>query len=74
MVTRLSGASEVWFAGVHADVGGGNGNLGLNDIALRWMALKAPGGGFAGLSSERVLVATRSYNPAAPVSHSLATT
>ena len=49
MVTRLSGASEVWFAGVHSDVGGGNGNLGLNDIALRWMALKAPGGGFAGL-------------------------
>jgi uncharacterized protein (DUF2235 family) len=28
---------EVWFRGVHSDVGGGNGNLGLNWIALNWM-------------------------------------
>jgi hypothetical protein len=70
MVTRVSGAYEVWFAGVHSDVGGGNGNLGLSDIALRWMAVKAQGAGLPGFSSDRVREATRSYNPAAPVSHS----
>ena len=41
--TRLPGAHEVWFRGVHSDVGGGNGNLGLNDIALKWMLCKAKG-------------------------------
>ena len=28
---------EVWFAGVHSDVGGGNMNRGLSSIALNWM-------------------------------------
>jgi uncharacterized protein (DUF2235 family) len=28
---------EVWFRGVHSDVGGGNGNIGMNWIALNWM-------------------------------------
>ena len=28
---------EVWFRGVHSDVGGGNGNRGLNWIALNWL-------------------------------------
>ena len=44
-LTRLSGTGanvlrppvEVWFRGVHSDVGGGNGNFGLNWIALNWM-------------------------------------
>jgi hypothetical protein len=27
----------VWFRGVHSDVGGGNGNRGLNWLALNWM-------------------------------------
>ena len=43
-LTRLSKAGktfsklrEVWFRGVHSDVGGGNANLGLNWIALNWM-------------------------------------
>ena len=39
--TRLSGGYEVWFRGVHSDVGGGNSNRGLNDIALKWMLSKA---------------------------------
>jgi hypothetical protein len=39
--TRLTGANEVWFRGVHGDVGGGNRNTGLNDITLRWMLAKA---------------------------------
>ena len=32
---------EVWFAGVHSDVGGGNKNAGLSSIALAWMLLNA---------------------------------
>lgn len=32
---------EVWFRGVHSDVGGGNKNPGLSSIALNWMFAKA---------------------------------
>ena len=32
---------EVWFRGVHSDVGGGNGNNGLSSIALSWMYKRA---------------------------------
>src|SRR5262249_38200466 len=39
--TRLHGACEVWFRGVHSDIGGGNRNRGLNDITLKWMMSKA---------------------------------
>nr|MDQ3280088.1 DUF2235 domain-containing protein [Acidobacteriota bacterium] len=39
--TRVSGAYEVWFRGVHSDIGGGNDNEGRNNIALRWMLRKA---------------------------------
>jgi hypothetical protein len=39
--TRVRGGCEVWFRGVHSDVGGGNDNHGLNDISLRWMLHKA---------------------------------
>jgi uncharacterized protein (DUF2235 family) len=40
-VKRVAGAYEVWFRGVHSDIGGGNENLGHNNIALRWMYRKA---------------------------------
>jgi uncharacterized protein (DUF2235 family) len=33
--------AEVWFRGVHSDIGGGNGNRGLNWIALNWMFMNA---------------------------------
>jgi uncharacterized protein (DUF2235 family) len=39
--TRVRGGCEVWFRGVHSDVGGGNNNRALNDISLRWMLRKA---------------------------------
>lgn len=39
--TRLLGSREVWFRGVHSDIGGGNDNHALNDITLRWMLNKA---------------------------------
>ena len=44
-VTRQVNAYEVWFRGVHSDVGGGNGNAGLSCIALRWMLSKAKAAG-----------------------------
>jgi uncharacterized protein (DUF2235 family) len=36
---------QVWFAGVHCDVGGGYNETGLSDIALAWMMTKAAGQG-----------------------------
>ncbi len=39
--TRVRNGYEVWFRGVHSDIGGGNGNTGLNNVALRWMYRKA---------------------------------
>ena len=32
---------QVWFSGVHSDVGGGYADSGLSDIALLWMMAKA---------------------------------
>ena len=32
---------QVWFAGVHSDVGGGYPEAGLSDVAFTWMILKA---------------------------------
>ena len=34
---------QVWFAGVHSDVGGGYPESGLSDSALKWMVAKAEG-------------------------------
>jgi len=36
---------QLWFAGAHSDVGGGNPSAGLSDIAFQWMAEKAAGCG-----------------------------
>jgi uncharacterized protein (DUF2235 family) len=33
----ISGFVEAWFRGAHSDVGGGNGNSGLNWLSLNWM-------------------------------------
>lgn len=38
---------QVWFAGVHSNVGGGYASAGLSDIALLWMVNKAEGCGLA---------------------------
>jgi len=38
---RIERAYEVWFRGVHSDIGGGNNNPGLEYVALRWMFRKA---------------------------------
>ena len=60
-VTRLNGAHEVWFTGVHTDVGGG-GAVGLSNISLRWMLAKATAVGLP-VTSEPLAV-----NPATPPS------
>ena len=59
--TRLHGACEVWFRGVHSDVGGGNTNRGLNDIALKWMMSKAKAAGLPILAED---IAALQPNPA----------
>jgi uncharacterized protein (DUF2235 family) len=38
---------QVWFAGVHSDVGGGYPETGLSDVALDWMMSKAREAGLA---------------------------
>ncbi|HET7160342.1 MAG TPA: DUF2235 domain-containing protein [Burkholderiales bacterium] len=64
--TRQLQAYEVWFRGVHSDVGGGNGNTGLSCIALRWMLCKAQA---AGLPIDAAAIEARSgkMNPDAPL-------
>ena len=47
-VTRLrprANVEELWFRGVHGDVGGGNGNLERNNISLQWMLEEARAAG-----------------------------
>lgn len=61
--TRLPGACEVWFRGVHSDVGGGNGNRGLNDIALRWMFRKAQSAGLPILDADVAALAPAPVEP-----------
>lgn len=41
------GVRQVWFAGVHADVGGGYAETGLSDIGLHWMLAEAAALGLA---------------------------
>ncbi len=61
-VIRVKGAHEVWFRGVHSDIGGGNENRGLNDISMRWMMRKAKA---AGLPITEAQIATLAPNSAA---------
>jgi uncharacterized protein (DUF2235 family) len=49
---------QVWFAGVHSDVGGGYSDTGLSEIALLWMAEKARGCGLAFKPDHLVLTET----------------
>jgi hypothetical protein len=42
---RCAGVTEVWFSGVHCDVGGSYAESQLSDIAMRWMMKKAIGCG-----------------------------
>jgi uncharacterized protein (DUF2235 family) len=58
---------EVWFRGVHSDIGGGNGNTGLASISLHWMlqnALRCQ----LPVAPEKVRQAAERRQPACPIS------
>lgn len=38
---RFNNINEVWFRGVHSDIGGGNENVPRSNIALKWMLARA---------------------------------
>ena len=59
---KRNNVEQVWFAGVHSDVGGWYGDSGLSDIALKWMATKALNNGML-LNEEKL--ATITGNPLA---------
>ena len=40
-IRSLDNVQELWFRGVHSDVGGGNENIGRSNIALNWMLDRA---------------------------------
>jgi uncharacterized protein (DUF2235 family) len=66
---RTQRLEQVWFAGVHSDVGGGYSERGLADISLKWMATRAGACGLAvDLSLAGVTVAP---DPAGPLHDSL---
>ena len=48
---------QVWFSGVHANIGGGYRRSGLSDLALEWMVTKAVAAGLLlwGDQQQRVL-------------------
>lgn len=66
--TRQLNAYEVWFRGVHSDVGGGNGNLGLASIALRWMLCKASAAGLP-VAPEAIAACDALMDPSAALVH-----
>ena len=59
---------QVWFAGVHSDVGGGYGDASLSDIPLRWMAARASECGLVFKAGHPL---TTAANPCAPKHESL---
>lgn len=50
---------QVWFAGVHSDIGGGYPESGLSDLTLDWMLMKAKS---AGLTLDTAVVETDRTN------------
>lgn len=66
--TRTKGGYEVWFRGVHSDVGGGNDNAKLNNIALRWMLKKAVIVGLP-VPADSIETVTQNADPNASIGH-----
>lgn len=57
---------EVWFRGVHSDIGGGNRNVGLSAVTLNWMYRRALCCGLK-LSDEQMLEHTANSNSNAAI-------
>lgn len=53
---------QVWFAGVHCDIGGGYRDPGLSEIALLWMAGKAQNCGLA-LKPDHLVLKETGFDP-----------
>jgi uncharacterized protein (DUF2235 family) len=78
-LTRLSGTGstagvvlqEVWFRGVHSDVGGGNNNPTLNGIALNWLFQAAKRCGLPIRESDVLANLASITKPAALSSHKI---
>src|SRR6185503_8868528 len=78
-LTRLSGSGpttgvvlqEVWFRGVHSDVGGGNNNVTLNGIALNWLFQTAKRCGLPIRESDVLANLATVKKPAALSSHKI---
>jgi uncharacterized protein (DUF2235 family) len=78
-LTRLSGSGpttgvllqEVWFRGVHSDVGGGNNNPTLNGIALNWLFQNAKRCGLPIRESDVLANIAAITKPAALSSHKI---
>ncbi|MFJ9366260.1 DUF2235 domain-containing protein [Nocardia sp. NPDC101769] len=47
LYNRPDRVKQVWFEGVHSDIGGGYADCGLSDITLRWMIAEAEAEGLA---------------------------
>jgi len=62
--------TEVWFRGVHSDVGGGNGNLALSSIPLAWMLRRAQEATLPILPAA-IIDADKIGQPNAPISKNL---
>jgi hypothetical protein len=76
IVTTMANANdegrvyEVWFRGVHSDIGGGNGNNGLSSIALNWMYRRCVDCGIA-IPANEIQRRQGQMNPSAPISEDL---
>ncbi|MFQ6024541.1 MAG: phospholipase effector Tle1 domain-containing protein, partial [Acidiferrobacterales bacterium] len=64
--TRVPRGYEVWFRGVHSDIGGGNDNPGLNTITLKWMLSKATAVGLP-IRSESITELENELDPDASI-------
>lgn len=69
-VTRIKDGYEVWFRGVHSDIGGGNENMALNNISLRWMMKKAIAVGLS-IKREVLLALDAEIDTSAEISRNL---
>jgi uncharacterized protein (DUF2235 family) len=68
-VSSVNGpVAEVWFRGVHSDVGGGDPDLGLSSIALNWMLRNAIRCGLV-IVPEKVVANQAIMSPGSDISH-----
>lgn len=65
---NLDKVTEVWFRGVHSDIGGGNRNVARSNIALQWMLDRAREAGVPINTTRAAEPRYSMIDPAAPVS------